>query len=240
MMSNPSAAILVIGDEILSGRTRDSNLHYLSCELTKIGINLQEARIIPDNATEIINAVKWLSSKYSYLFTSGGIGPTHDDITADCIAAAFETEIDIREDAFKLLESYYFTQNIEFNNSRQRMARIPNGALLIDNPISVAPGFQLKNVFVMAGVPKIFQSMVQSVIPSLVGGKTLLSKSVQIPRGEGEIAATLKKIASDHENVSIGSYPYNDRGKFGTNIVVRGVDKNELKEIAEVLKSTLL
>ena len=103
-MSNPSAAILVIGDEILSGRTRDSNLHYLSCELTKIGINLQEARIIPDNATEIINAVKWLSSKYNYLFTSGGIGPTHDDITADCIAAAFETEINIREDAFKLLE----------------------------------------------------------------------------------------------------------------------------------------
>ena len=240
MMSNPSAAILVIGDEILSGRTRDSNLHYLSCELTKIGINLQEARIIPDNAAEIISAVKCLSSKYSYLFTSGGIGPTHDDITADCIAAAFETEINIREDAFKLLESYYFTQNIQFNNSRQRMARIPNGALLIDNPISVAPGFQLKNVFVMAGVPKIFQSMVQSVIPSQVNGKPLLSKSVQIPRGEGEIAGALKKIASDHENVSIGSYPYNDGGKFGTNIVVRGVDKNELKEIAEVLKSTLL
>ena len=120
------------------------------------------------------------------------------------------------------------------------MARIPNGALLIDNPISVAPGFKLKNVFVMAGVPKIFQSMVQSVIPSLVNGKPLLSKSVRIPRGEGEIAAALKKIASDHKNVSIGSYPYNDRGKFGTNIVVRGVDKNELKEIAEVLKSTLL
>ena len=120
------------------------------------------------------------------------------------------------------------------------MARIPNGALLIDNPISVAPGFQLKNVFVMAGVPKIFQSMVQSVIPSLVSGKPLLSKSVRIPRGEGEIAAALKKIAADHENVSIGSYPYNDRGNFGTNIVVRGVDKNELKEIAEVLKSTLL
>ena len=115
-MSNPSAAILVIGDEILSGRTRDSNLHYLSCELTKIGIDLQEARIIPDNATEIIYAVKWLSSKYNYLFTSGGIGPTHDDITADCIAAAFETEINIREDAFKLLESYYLTQNIDFNN----------------------------------------------------------------------------------------------------------------------------
>ena len=239
-MSNPSAAILVIGDEILSGRTRDSNLHYLSCELTKIGINLQEARIVPDNATEIINAVKWLSSKYSYLFTSGGIGPTHDDITADCIAAAFETEINIREDAFKLLESYYFTQNIEFNNSRQRMARIPNGALLIDNPISVAPGFQLKNVFVMAGVPKIFQSMVQSVIPSLVNGKPLLSKSVKIARGEGEIAADLKEIASNHKNVSIGSYPYNNQGKFGTNIVVRGTNSDELDVVANILMSTLL
>jgi len=239
-MSNPSAAILVIGDEILSGRTRDSNLHFLSCELTKIGIDLQEARIIPDNAKEIINAVKWLSSKYNYLFTSGGIGPTHDDITADCISAAFETEINIREDAFKLLESYYLSQNIEFNKSRQRMARIPNGAKLIDNPISVAPGFQLKNVYVMAGVPKIFQSMVRSVIPSLISGKPLLSKSVQIPRGEGEIAGALKKIASDHENVSIGSYPYNDGGKFGTNIVVRGIDKNELKDVAKKLKSTLL
>ena len=239
-MSNPSAAILVIGDEILSGRTRDSNLHYLSCELTKIGIDLQEARVIPDNAAEIINAVKCLSSKYNYLFTSGGIGPTHDDITADCVAAALETEINIREDAFKLLESYYSTQNIEFNNSRQRMARIPNGAELIDNPVSVAPGFQLKNVFVMAGVPNIFQSMVQSVIPSLLRGKPLLSKSVRIPRGEGEIATALKKIASDHGNVSIGSYPYNDEGKFGTNIVVRGADKNELKNIAEKLKSTLL
>ena len=239
-MSNPSAAILVIGDEILSGRTRDSNLHFLSCELTKIGIDLQEARIIPDNAKEIINAVKWLSSKYNYLFTSGGIGPTHDDITADCISAAFETEINIREDAFKLLESYYLSQNIEFNKSRQRMARIPNGAKLIDNPISVAPGFQLKNVYVMAGVPNIFQSMVQSVIPTLISGEPLLSKSVRIPRGEGEIAGALKKIASDHENVSIGSYPYNDGGKFGTNIVVRGVDKNELKEVAKKLKSTLL
>ena len=239
-MSNPSAAILVIGDEILSGRTRDSNLHYLSCELTKIGVNLQEARLIPDNATEIINAVQWLSSKYDYLFTSGGIGPTHDDITADCIAAAFETEINIREDAFKLLERYYSTQNIEFNNSRQRMARIPNGAKLIDNPISVAPGFQLENVFVMAGVPNIFQSMVQSVIPSLLSGKPLLSKSVRIPRGEGEIAAALKKIASDHKNVHIGSYPYNNGGKFGTNIVVRGVDKKELQSIAEKLELELL
>ena len=239
-MSNPSAAILVIGDEILSGRTRDSNLHYLSCELTKIGINLQEARIIPDNATEIINAVKWLSSKYNYLFTSGGIGPTHDDITADCIAAAFEVEISIREDAFNLLESYYSTLKIEFNNSRQRMARIPKGAKLIDNPISVAPGFQLENVFVMAGVPNIFQSMVQSVIPSLFTGKPIFSKSLGIPRGEGEIAAALKKIASEHENVSIGSYPYNDGGKVGTNIVVRGVDRNELKDLTEKLKSKLL
>ena len=239
-MLNPTAAILIIGDEILSGRTRDSNMHYLSCELTKIGIDLQEARFIPDNATKIIHDVRCLSSKYDYLFTSGGIGPTHDDITADCIAAAFETKISIREDAFKLLENYYSEQNIYFNSARQRMARIPNGAKLIDNPISIAPGFHLNNVFVMAGVPNIFQSMVQSILPLLLNGKPVLSKSVRIPRGEGEIAVELKKIASDHKSVSIGSYPYNNKGNFGTNIVVRGINDEELDRVAEKLKSKLL
>jgi molybdopterin-biosynthesis enzyme MoeA-like protein len=181
-----------------------------------------------------------LRENYNYVFTSGGIGPTHDDITADCIATAFGAEINIREDAFKLLQNYYLSQNIDFNNSRQRMARIPNGAKLIENPISVAPGFQLENVFVMAGVPNIFQSMVQSILPSLLGGKPLLSKSIKITRGEGEIAANLKKIASDHEKVSIGSYPYNNQGKFGTNIVVRGIDSDELDVVAKKLMSTLL
>ncbi len=240
MMFNPTAAILIIGDEILSGRTRDSNMHYLSRELTKIGIDLQEARFISDNATKIIDDVRFLSSKYDYLFTSGGIGPTHDDITADCIAAAFETKISIREDAFKLLETYYSEQKIEFNSARQRMARIPNGARLIENPISIAPGFHLNNVFVMAGVPSIFQSMVQSILPLLLNGKPVLSKSVKIPRGEGEIAVELKKIASDHESVSIGSYPYNNKGNFGTNIVVRSIDNEELDRVAEKLKSKLL
>ena len=239
-MLNPTAAILIIGDEILSGRTRDSNMHYLSCELTKIGIDLQEARFIPDNAAKIIDDVRYLSSKYDYVFTSGGIGPTHDDITADCIAAAFETEISIREDAFKLLENYYSEQNIDFNSARQRMARIPNGAKLIDNPISVAPGFYLNNVFVMAGVPNIFQSMVQSILPLLLNGKPVLSKSVRIPRGEGEIAVVLKKIASEHKNVSLGSYPYNNKGNFGTSIVVRGINNEELDRVAEKLKSKLL
>ncbi len=238
-MSNPSAAILVIGDEILSGRTRDSNLHYLSCELTKIGIDLQEARLVQDEAAEIVDAVKWLSSKYDYLFTSGGIGPTHDDITADCIAEAFGAEINV-EKTHQALQKYYLSQNIDFNNSRQRMARIPNDAKLIENPISVAPGFQLENVFVMAGVPNIFQSMVQSILPSLTSGKPLLSKSVKIARGEGEIAADLKEIASNHKNVSIGSYPYNSQGKFGTNIVVRGTNSDELDIVAKILMSTLV
>ena len=234
------ASIIIIGNEVLSGRTKDLNTSTLSIWLNSIGISVQEVRVIPDVEKKIIDTVNDLRNRFDYVFTTGGIGPTHDDITADCIAAAFETEINIREDAFKLLECYYLTQNIDFNNSRQRMARIPNGAKLIDNPISVAPGFQLKNVFVMAGVPTIFQSMVQSVIPSLISGKPLLSKSVRISRGEGEIAAALKKIASEHENLSIGSYPYKDGGKIGTNIVVRGVDRNELKAVAEKLKSKLL
>ncbi len=223
-MTNPTAAMLVIGDEILSGRTRDSNMHHLATELTKHGITLAEARFVADDADAIVAAVQALSQAHDHVFTSGGIGPTHDDITADSIAAAFETPIDVRDDARALLADYYQRSGTELNEARLRMARIPEGAALIDNPISIAPGFTIENVHVMAGVPTIFEAMVASVLPTLTGGDPLLSQSLRVERGEGEIAAPLGKLAAEFPDLSFGSYPFNQNGIYGTNIVVRGQD----------------
>lgn len=223
-MPNPTAAMLVIGDEILSGRTRDANMHYLAGELTKAGINLTEVRIVSDDRDAIIAATKALSGAYETVFTSGGIGPTHDDITADCIAAAFGAHIDVRDDARALLQAHYDRQDTELNTARLRMARIPDGATLIDNPVSVAPGFSIENVHVMAGVPSVFQAMVASVIPTLTGGAPLLSQTLRINRGEGDIAGPLGELATAHPDLSIGSYPFQKDGVFGANIVIRGTD----------------
>lgn len=175
-MANPTAAMLVIGDEILSGRTRDANMHFLAQELTKHGIDLKEVRIVSDDAPAIEAAVKALSDAYDNVFTSGGIGPTHDDITADCIARAFDTPIDVRDDARALLQAHYDKSGLELNAARLRMARIPDGATLIENPVSTAPGFTLANVHVMAGVPSVFQAMVASVLPTLTGGRPCCRK----------------------------------------------------------------
>lgn len=223
-MPNPTAAMLVIGDEILSGRTRDSNMHHLAGELTRVGIDLREVRVVSDTAADITAAVKALSDRYDHVFTSGGIGPTHDDITADCIAAAFGASIDVREDARALLAAHYARTGAELNAARLRMARIPEGATLIDNPVSVAPGFKLGNVHVMAGVPSVFQAMVASVLPTLTGGAPLLSQTLRIDRAEGDIAGPLGQIAGDFPEISIGSYPFQKDGVYGANIVMRGTD----------------
>lgn len=223
-MSNPTAAMLVIGDEILSGRTRDANMHFLAGELTKVGIDLKEVRIVSDDHAAIATAVKALSGAYDHVVTSGGIGPTHDDITADCIAQAFGVAIGVRDDARTLLAAHYDRQGVDFNEARQRMARIPDGAALIDNPVSVAPGFTMGNVHVMAGVPSVFQAMVASVLPTLTGGTPLLSQALRIERGEGEIAGPLAQLANDFPDLSIGSYPYQRNGVYGANIVIRGKD----------------
>jgi molybdenum cofactor synthesis domain-containing protein len=223
-MPNPTAAMLVIGDEILSGRTRDANMHHLANELTKAGIDLREVRVVSDDAPAIVAAVKALSAAYETVFTSGGIGPTHDDITADCIAEAFDAHIDVRDDARALLAAHYERQGTELNEARLRMARIPDGATLIDNPVSVAPGFKMGNVHVMAGVPSVFQAMVASVIPTLTGGAPLLSQTLRIQRGEGDIAGPLGVLARDYPDLSIGSYPYQKDGVYGANIVIRGSD----------------
>jgi molybdenum cofactor synthesis domain-containing protein len=223
-MTNPTAAMLVIGDEILSGRTRESNMHYLAGELTRHGIPLREGRIIGDDHATIVAAINDLRAGHDHVFTSGGIGPTHDDITADAVAAAFGVPIGIRDDARALLAAHYERSGSEFNAARQRMARIPDGATLIENPVSTAPGFTLGNVHVMAGVPNIFQAMVASVLPRLTGGPALLSQSLQVNMGEGEIAGAFGGLAADFPDLSMGSYPFIRNGAHGTNLVVRGTD----------------
>lgn len=229
-MTNPTAAMLVIGDEILSGRTRDSNMHYLAGELTRIGITLREARMVADVHDEIIAAVRELSGRYTHLFTSGGIGPTHDDITADAVAAAMGTTIGHRADAMALLQAHYDRAGLPFNEARQRMARIPAGATLIDNPVSTAPGFTIGNVHVMAGVPNIFQAMVASVLPKLTGGPPLLSQSLRVNRGEGDVAAEFGALAAEFPDLSMGSYPFLQNGAHGTNLVIRGTDPGRLDQ----------
>ena len=222
--------MLVIGDEILSGRTRDSNMYFLANALTEHGLPLSEVRVVSDDHAAIVAAVNALRVVHDQVFTSGGIGPTHDDITADAIASAFGVAITHRADAMALLQGHYERAQLPFNEARQRMARIPDGALLIDNPISTAPGFSLGNVHVMAGVPKIFEAMVASVLPRLVGGPALLSQTLRLMRGEGEIAADFGALAAEYPALSMGSYPFTLNGAYGTNLVIRGTDEAMLTQ----------
>lgn len=223
-MPNPRAAMLVIGDEILSGRTRDSNMYFAANALTEHGIPLAEVRVVSDDHDAIVAAVRALSLEYDHLFTSGGIGPTHDDITADAVGAAFGVAVTQRADAMALLGDHYAARGIEFNAARQRMARIPDGASLIENPVSVAPGFTIGNCHVMAGVPKVFEAMLASVLPRLVGGAPLVTQSLRLMQGEGTIAEGFAALAAEYPALSMGSYPFQQDGAFGTNLVIRGQD----------------
>lgn len=234
-----TAAALAIGNELLSGRTRDKNIGHLANALTQQGIDLMEVRIVRDVEEEIVAALNALRSRYTYVFTSGGIGPTHDDITADAIAAAFNVSIDHDPRAMELLTTHYAARELEFTTARQRMARIPAGADLIDNPVSVAPGFKLGNVFTMAGVPSVFQAMLENVLPKLEGGAKMLSESIHCPFGEGTIGDHLGKIQKAHPDTSIGSYPKYDGEKFFTQIVVRAREKSSqiaaIKDVKDML-----
>lgn len=237
-MTNPSAAMIVIGDEILSGRTRDSNMHHLAQQLTLVGIELKEVRVVADEETEIIDTVNALRRKYTNVFTSGGIGPTHDDITADSVAKAFGVSISVRDDARAALAENYKDPENELTETRLRMARVPDGAKLIKNPVSYAPGFSMENVHVMAGVPMIFEAMLQELLPSLGTGKKVLSETVNINRKEGDIAKALGIIAKDNQDTNIGSYPYYVDGVFGSNVVVRSTDQNRLNEVSQIIRDT--
>ncbi|AOZ70337.1 competence/damage-inducible protein A [Rhodobacter xanthinilyticus] len=223
-MPNPTAAILIIGDEILTGRTREGNAHFLAGELARAGIDLRQIRVIGDDHATISAAVRELAGGHDQLFTSGGIGPTHDDITADAVAAAFGRAIDVREDARAILAAHYAARGVEFTPARMRMARIPEGAALIDNPVSGAPGFSVENCHVMAGVPNIFQAMVTGLLPRLTGGAPLESRTWQLMVAEAAIADQLGALAAAHPGVSMGSYPFVTEGQYGTNLVVRATD----------------
>ena len=236
-MTNPTAAMLAIGDEVLSGRTRDANVQVLAAALTGIGVALREVRICPDEQAEIVRHLNALRTTYDHVFTSGGIGPTHDDITADAVAAAFGAGIGVREDARAILAAYYDRPE-DLNAARLRMARIPDGAALILNPISQAPGFTLGNVHVMAGVPAIFSAMLAGVLPTLKGGAPLLAWSLRAPVAEGEVAEALTALAAEMADVSFGSYPFY-RGGQGVTLVARCADAGRLAEAAAGLRALL-
>jgi molybdenum cofactor synthesis domain-containing protein len=231
--------MLVIGDEILSGRTRDANMHHLAGQLTAHGIDLTEVRVVSDDQPAIVRALNALRADYAHVFTSGGIGPTHDDITADAIGAAFGVHVDVRDDARALLQAHYDRQGSELNAARLRMARIPDGATLIENPVSVAPGFTLENVHVMAGVPSVFQAMVQSVLPTLTGGQPLVSRTLRMMRGEGDLAGPLGEVAATYPDISFGSYPFQKDGVYGANLVLRGPDEAALDAAMAALEAAL-
>lgn len=230
MADNPqtlvTAGILVIGDELLSGRTKDTNVGHIAENLTAIGIDLREVRFVPDVEEEIVAALNALRFRYSYVFTTGGIGPTHDDITADAVAKAFGVGIGHDPRAVALLKER-FTDG-ELNEARMRMARIPDGAELVVNPVSKAPGFWLGNVIVMAGVPSIMRAMLDWVLPQLKTGVKVLSETIDAGLKEGDIASDLREIAKNHPETTIGSYPYMSEKGFATRVVVRSRDAEKL------------
>jgi molybdenum cofactor synthesis domain-containing protein len=234
-----TAALLVIGDEILSGRTKDRNIGAIAEHLTGIGIRLKEVRVVPDDEAEICAAVNALRSRYDYLFTTGGIGPTHDDITADSVAKALGLPIDVDPRAEKVLSEHYARRDLVLTPARLRMARIPAGAELIPNPISGAPGFRVGNVIVMAGIPEIMQAMLTAVTPDLRTGDRLLSVTIPVDRPESEIADVFSAHQRRYSDVAMGSYPRLRDGKPVSDLVLRSANADRLAEAAETLKAAL-
>ncbi|MGF6177022.1 competence/damage-inducible protein A [Ensifer sp. 4252] len=234
-MSSPkivTAAMVAIGDELLSGRTKDKNIGHLAEMMTMVGIDLREVRIVPDEETAIVDAINAVRDRYDYIFTSGGIGPTHDDITADAVSKAFGVDCIYDERAMALLGAMYERRGMEFSDARKRMARMPEGSRLIPNPVSTAPGFAIGNVHVMAGVPQVFQAMLDAIMPEVQTGTPLLSQSVRSPYGEGDIGTPLTEVQKNHPQTSIGSYPKFDGKSFSTDIVVRARDPQTMAAAA--------
>lgn len=219
-----TAGLVIIGNEILSGRTRDANLQYLGDELNKLGIRMREVRIVSDVPDAIVEAVNTLRARYDYVFTTGGIGPTHDDITSECIARAFGIDFGPNPEAVELLSAHYAARGDEFTPARQRMANTPVDAVLIDNPVSKAPGFQIENVFVLPGVPRIMQAMFIGIRHRLTGGKPMLSRTVTSHVPEGRAGGPLSELQARHPDTEIGSYPFYIEGRPGAQIVIRAED----------------
>ena len=231
------ACVIVIGNEILSGRTRDANLPYLARRLGELGIRLREARVVADTEEAIAEAVNECRARYDYVFTTGGIGPTHDDITADAVARAFGVELAYHDEAVALLRSQYAED--ELNEARMRMARVPEGGNLIHNPISKVPGFQIENVFVMAGVPIVMQAMFEGLRDRLVGGEVVRTRTISAPLAEGVIAGGLGLLQERYSEIDIGSYPYYRVGRFGLSIVLRSTDEARLEAAAEEVEALI-
>jgi molybdenum cofactor synthesis domain-containing protein len=239
MAASVTAAVLVIGDEILSGRTKDKNIGYIAEYLTNIGIDLREVRVVPDEEGEIVAAVNALRTRYTYLFTTGGIGPTHDDITADSVAKAFGVPIGVDERARAMMLERYRPEDL--NEARLRMARIPEGAELVENPISKAPGFRIGNVIVMAGVPAIMQAMLDNVAPTLRIGDRMIVETLEAENlPEGIYAAGLAAIAKEHAGITIGSYPSFSANGFRNQIVVRGKQAAAVAAAAEAVRGLVV
>ena len=236
---NPTAAILLIGDEILSGRTRDLNAHYLAGVLASAGIDLREIRVVADDHEAIVTALRaldrHLGGAWDMVFSSGGIGPTHDDITADAVADAYGVPLEINAEARRAMEERWARLGVEITESRLRMARIPVGATLIENAESAAPGFSIGGLHVMAGVPSVFRSMVDALLPRLTQGRPPVSETIRVERPESEIAAGLREIAAAHPRLSLGSYPFREEAGFGTNLVIRGLDAEEVARARDAL-----
>jgi molybdenum cofactor synthesis domain-containing protein len=229
-----TAALLIIGNEILSGRTQDANLAYIALGLNEVGVRLKEVRVVSDDESAIVAAVNALRATYTYVFTTGGIGPTHDDITSECIAKAFGVKLLRDPRAVERLLRQIDAANL--NEARLRMANIPEGGELIDNPISSAPGFRIGNVYVMAGIPRIMQAMFDGVRHGLKGGKKMLSQSIDLYTGEGNIAAGLTEIQNNRLDVELGSYPFSRKGVFGTVIVARGTDAAKVSAAIDAVR----
>lgn len=227
-----TAAVLLIGNELLSGKTQDANLQFLGTELAGLGIKLVEARVIRDEPDAIVAHLNALRTAYTYVFTTGGIGPTHDDITAECVARAFDTTLELHPEAVAALER----GGRALNDARLKMARVPRGAALIANSVSNAPGFRIENVFVLAGIPSIARAMFEAAKPELQGGAQIHSVSVDVFAREGDIAAPLEQIARDNADVEIGSYPFSRDGRYGANLVVRGTRIERIEAVmAEIV-----
>lgn len=234
-MTQPTACALIIGNEILSGKTQDTNLQFLGFELAKLGIRLAEGRIVRDDPAAIIGHVNECRKAFDYVFTTGGIGPTHDDITAECIAQAFGVNLELNEDAVERLK--YGGRPL--NEARLKMARLPKGAEIIENTVSGAPGFRLENVFVFAGIPSIARAMFASAVPLLVHAEPILSASVDVLLREGDFAAALDAIQKRHAAIEIGSYPFNRDGQLGATLVARGTDRALLGKVIDEIVAAI-
>lgn len=234
-----TAAIVIIGNEILSGRVKDENIPYLAEHLNEAGVQLRECRVVPDIEAEIVKAVNELRSRFDYVFTTGGIGPTHDDITADSIGAAFGQPVDYNDRAMALLEEMASSRGVELNEARRRMARMPVGADIVENPISRAPGFKIENVYVLAGVPMICQAQFQGLKHELVGGQPVRSLAIKAHLSEGAMAERLSAIQDIYPAVDIGSYPFYREGTYGTSIVCRSQDTVALNRAADDVRDLM-